>query len=154
MSRIKAHSAKAGVAEIEPLATVRALVLLHRFSPRRPAAETAIEWVVVVLGGEAAGDWRTLVERRFADGTLVQSGWISPNDSAPAAVAALRFSTAIANGSAAWPQKTYGPFTVLQENAPAPDDQGGTRVFLAETDVCVYRATTAWSGAAAAEIPA
>ena len=124
MSRIKAHSAKAGVAEIEPLATVRALVLLHRCSPRRPAAETAIEWVVVGRGGAAA------------------------------AVAALRFSTAIANGSAAWPQKTYGPFTVLQENAPAPDDQGGTRVFLAETDVCVYRATTAWSGAAAAEIPA
>ena len=142
-------------AEIEPFATVRALVLLHRFSPKRPAAATAIEWVVVVLGGEPAGDSRTLVERRrFTDGALVQSGWISPTDSAPAAVPPRRFPAAIADGSAAWPEKAYGPFTVLQENAPAPGDEAGTRVFLSETGVCVYRGTTAWSGAAAAEIPA
>ncbi|HET8625172.1 MAG TPA: hypothetical protein VFM14_16550 [Gemmatimonadales bacterium] len=142
-------------AEIEPFASVSALVLLHRFSPKRPAAPNAIEWVVVVLGGEPAGDSRTLVERRrFADGVLVQSGWISPTDSAPGAVPPLRFPAAIADGSAAWPEKGYGPFTVLQENAPAPGDEGGTRVFLSQTGVCVYRGTTAWSGAAAADIPA
>jgi hypothetical protein len=141
-------------AEIEPLDAIRAILLLHRFSPKRPAAPTAIEWVVVVLGGEPGGDWRTLVERRrFEDGALVQSGWIAPTDAPPGAQPPLRFAAAIADGSAAWPEKVYGPFTVLQENAPAPDDEGGTRVFLSETGVCVYRGTTTWSGAAAAEIP-
>ncbi len=142
-------------AEVEAFPTVQALVFLHRFSPRRPATPDAIEWVVVVLGAEAGGDSRTLVERRrFADGGLVQSGWIPGTEPAPdVGVRPLRFPATIVDGSAAWPQKVYGPFTVLQENAPAPGDEGGTRVFLTGTGVCIYRGTTTWSGAAAAEIP-
>ncbi len=145
----------AGFAEVEAFPTVQVLMLLHRFSPRRPTTPDAVEWVVVVLGAGPDGESGTLVERRrFTDGSLVQSGWIGAEPEPHPGERPLRFPTAIADGSAGWRQAVYGPFTVLQENRPAPDDEGGTRVFLSDTGVCVYRGTTAWSGAAAAEIPA
>ncbi len=143
---------------IDSGARLAALVCLHRFSPRRPSDPSRVEWVVVLASDSLPlGEVRVLVQRLeftslsvVASRMFVDPGSLNGNSGSTAG----RFLAAAAGAEAVlWPRQELGPFLILRDNSPAPEDEGGTCVVLPDTGRCVYSARTKWHGAPVVTTP-
>jgi hypothetical protein len=131
-----------------------ALVCLHRFSPHRPMDPSRLEWVVV-LQSTAAPLQRTLVQRLdFTGKALIAAHVLEERlDRRTSSTSDANLVAALETDAQRWRKRSLGPFTVFQDNAPLPGEDGGTCVTLASSSRCVYFAWTAWSGQPEAILP-
>jgi hypothetical protein len=131
-----------------------ALVCLHRFSPRRPSEAQMLEWVAL-LEAQADQRRRTLVQRfRYDTRDPIAAHLVEePTDQPTATEPEMNLVAALETEALRWSKRTLGPFTVFQDNAPLPGDEGGTCITLTASSRCVYFAWTSWSGQPEAIVP-
>lgn len=145
-------------AEVSEGGRLSALVSLHRFSPKRPMDPSQLEWVALLATDVSPpGEVRVLVQRlEYNSLTLIDSRtYADPGSLAPAlGLTAGRFlATLVGADVALWPREERGPFLILRNNSPAPDEEGGTCVLVPATGRCVYCARTKWQGTAEVAMP-
>lgn len=127
--------------------TIAALICLHRFSPKRPVDPSQLELAVLVAG---ANPVRILVQRlayrslsSIADHVKTIAGSLKIAGREPDESALLRL---LGPEALRWPRERRGPFLILRNNSPAPEEEGGTCVVMSDTGQCVYWAKTKWHG--------
>jgi len=155
---LEAAAAHADFPGISAGAHLSALVCLHRFSPKRPMDASQLEWLVLLASESTPpGEVQMLVQRLdYASRSLIASRrHTDAGELTPAlGLTAGRFMTLLVGPDASlWPREERGPFLILRNNSPAPEEEGGTCVIIPATGRCVYCAKTVWHGAAEAAMP-
>lgn len=135
---------------------IAALICLHGFSPKRPVDPSQLE-VVVLLAGAGGGRVRILVQRLdyrslspIAAHVETVAGSLTAAEHGPGEPALARI---IGPEAARWPRERRGPFVVLRNNSPAPEEEGGTCVMMSGAGQCLYWAKTKWSGRPEVVVP-
>ncbi len=127
------------------------LICLHRFSPKRPVDPAQLELVVLLACETARKDEVRMLVLRLNYTSLAPiaarvetlAGALGDAGRAPLA---SWLASAVGPEAARWPREQQGPFLILRDNSPAPDEVGGTCVLLTSARHCAYCATTKWNG--------
>jgi hypothetical protein len=135
---------------------VAMLICLHRFSPKRPIHTSQLE-LAVALAGAAGGQLTILLQRldyqsmsTIAARVQTTAGSLTSTEAEPRMSALPGL---LGPEAARWPRERHGPFVVLRNNSPAPEDEGGTCIVVSGAGVCVYWAKTQWNGAREVVVP-
>jgi hypothetical protein len=155
---LAAAATHADFAEVSEGGQLAALVSLHRFSPKRPMDPSQLEWAVLLAAEvHPPGEVRVLVQRlEYTSLALIASRiYVDAGSLAPAlGLTAGRFLSGLVGADVSlWPREERGPFLILRNNSPAPEEEGGTCVVVPATDRCVYYARTKWHGTAEVAMP-
>lgn len=135
---------------------IAVLICLHRFSPKRPVDPSQLE-LVVLQAGAGAGHVRILVQRvnyrslsPIAAHVETVEGSLTMAEHGPDELALLRL---VGPEAVRWPRERRGPFLILRNNSPVPDEEGGTCVVVSDTGQCAYWAKTKWRGRPEVVVP-